>query len=117
MLKGVYLMKRIAIDMDEVIADLVPKVLSRFNRDSNENVTLEDIRGSKLTLLHPHLKEQIINYFIEPEFFRDLKVIQDSQEVIKKLSEHYEIFITSAAMEFPSTFTAKYEWLKEHFYF
>jgi 5'(3')-deoxyribonucleotidase len=32
-------------------------------------------------------------------------------------SKHYDIFITTAAMEFPSSFTAKYEWLKEHFDF
>ncbi len=41
----------------------------------------------------------------------------DSQQVIKTLSKGYEIFITTAAMEFPGSFTAKYEWLKEHFSF
>ena len=58
-----------------------------------------------------------MHYLTEPTFFRDLAVMKDSQEVIKELSEYYEIFITTAAMEFPTSFTAKYEWLKEHFSF
>lgn len=43
--------------------------------------------------------------------------MKDSQEVIQSLSQQYEIYITTAAMEFPSSFTAKYEWLREHFDF
>ncbi|MEH7548911.1 5' nucleotidase, NT5C type [Neobacillus vireti] len=110
-------MKRIAIDMDEVIADFNQKHLALFNRDYNENITIVDLHGTKLRELRPHLKEEIRNYIIEPTFFRDLEVMKDCQEVIKELSEHYEIFITTAAMEFPTSFTAKYEWLKEHFNF
>ncbi|KRF09905.1 5' nucleotidase, NT5C type [Paenibacillus sp. Soil787] len=110
-------MKRIAIDMDEVIADFIPKQLALFNREYNENITVEDLKGKKLRELRPQLKEEIMNYLTEPNFFRDLAVMKDSQEVIKELGEHYEIFITTAAMEFPTSFTAKYEWLKEHFSF
>lgn len=110
-------MKRIAIDMDEVIADFNSKQLRLFNRDYKENITVEDLRGTRLRELRPHLKDEIMNYLRDSAFFRDLDVIKDSQEVIKELSRHYEIFITTAAMEFPTSFTAKYEWLKEHFDF
>jgi 5'(3')-deoxyribonucleotidase len=110
-------MKRIAIDMDEVVVDFNPKHLRVFNRDYNENITVKDLMGTHLQALRPHLKNEIIGYLNDPTFFRDLDVMKDSQEVIKELSEHYEIFITTAAMEFPSSFTAKYEWLKEHFGF
>ncbi|MXQ54833.1 5' nucleotidase, NT5C type [Shimazuella alba] len=110
-------MQRIAIDMDEVMADFVPKHLALFNRDFNENITIEDLKGKKLREYRPHLKMEIRNYITEPTFFRDLAVIKDSQEVIKDLSKQYEVFITTAAMEYPTSFTAKYEWLKEHFGF
>lgn len=110
-------MKRIAIDMDEVIADFNLKHLRLFNHDYNENITTEDLGGTRLRELRPHLKNEIIYYLHDPAFFRDLEVMKDSQEVIKELSKHYEIFITTAAMEFPTSFTAKYEWLKEHFGF
>jgi 5'(3')-deoxyribonucleotidase len=43
--------------------------------------------------------------------------MEGSQEVIKELNNYYEIFITTAAMEHPTSFCAKYDWLKEHFPF
>ncbi|QYR21020.1 5'-3'-deoxyribonucleotidase [Paenibacillus sp. sptzw28] len=110
-------MKRIAIDMDEVIADFNPKHLRLFNRDYNENLTVNDLVGTRLRDLRPHLQKEIIDYLNDATFFRDLDVMKDSQKVIKELSEQYEVFITTAAMEFPTSFAAKYEWLKEHFSF
>ncbi|MUT68302.1 5'-3'-deoxyribonucleotidase [Paenibacillus sp. NEAU-GSW1] len=110
-------MKRIAIDMDEVIADFNTKHLQVFNRDYNESLTLNDLTGTRLRELRPHLQHEIIDYLKDPAFFRDLAVMPDSQQVIEELSEQHEIFITTAAMEFPTSFTAKYEWLKEHFPF
>ncbi len=71
----------------------------------------------KLTQIRPHLNDQVREHIIASNFFRDLPVMKDSQQVIEELSRTYEIFITTAAMEFPSSFTAKYEWLKEHFGF
>jgi 5'(3')-deoxyribonucleotidase len=49
-------MQRIAIDMDEVIADFNPKHLRVFNRDYNENLTLNDLMGTRLRELRPHFK-------------------------------------------------------------
>lgn len=108
---------RIAIDMDEVMADAVAKHLALYNKDYNDTITVEDLQGTKLGELRPELVNEIRNYFDEPTFFRDLELIEGSQEVIRELSEHYEIFIATAAMEVPASFTAKYEWLKEHFPF
>lgn len=110
-------MKRIAIDMDEVIADAIEKHLKLYNRDFNDTMTIADIQGKTLWELRPHLENDFMNYFTDPTFFRDLKVIDDSQEVIRELSDNYEIYITTAAMEVPASFTAKYEWLREHFPF
>ncbi|MCQ6563779.1 5' nucleotidase, NT5C type [Paenibacillus mendelii] len=110
-------MQRIAIDMDEVVADFNLKHLRVFNLDYNENLTIEDLMGTRLRELRPHLKNEIRAYLNDPVFFRDLDVVKDSQQVIQELSDRYEIFITTAAMEVPSSFTAKYDWLKEHFGF
>ncbi|MDQ0888939.1 5'(3')-deoxyribonucleotidase [Paenibacillus sp. V4I9] len=110
-------MKRIAIDMDDVIANPLSKHLALFNKTYNENITIQDLEGKYLTEIRPNLKEEIMNIYTEPTFFRDLDVIEGSQEVIKELSQHYEIFIVTAAMEIPPSFTSKYEWLKDHFNF
>lgn len=110
-------MKRIAIDMDEVIADFVSKQVRLYNEEHGTTITIEELKGNKLRHYRAEHKDKIIGYLQQPTFFRDLAVMKDSQEVIKELSERYEIYITTAAMEYPTSFTAKYEWLREHFPF
>lgn len=110
-------MKRIAIDMDEVIADFASKHLGVYNRDFGESLTLQDVQGARLWHARPELANEILSYLDHPDFFRDLDVIEGSQDVVRLLSERYEIFITTAAMEHPASFTAKYQWLTEHFPF
>jgi 5'(3')-deoxyribonucleotidase len=110
-------LKRIAIDMDEVIADFHKKHLNLFNTDFNEQITASDLDGTRLWKLRPQAADDILAYVDDPMFFRDLEVMEGSQEVIRELSEAFEIFITTAAMEHPNSFAAKYQWLKEHFSF
>jgi len=110
-------MRRIAIDMDEVIADFAPKHLSVFNATYSENIQISELVGKHLRDLRPARREELLDLIREPSFFRDLAPIQDSQRVIQRLSESFEVFITTAAMEFPTSFNAKYEWLREHFPF
>ncbi|MGM0842756.1 MAG: 5' nucleotidase, NT5C type [Bacillota bacterium] len=110
-------LKRIAIDMDEVIADFHQKHLNMYNQNFNEELVYSDLDGTRLWKIRPQVAEEILAYVDEPTFFRDLEVMEGSQEVIKELSKTFEIFITTAAMEHPNSFTAKYEWLKEHFPF
>ena len=50
-------------------------------------------------------------------FFRDIPVMPGSKEILPLLLSSYEVFITTAAMEYPTSFAAKYEWIKEHFPF
>ncbi len=103
--------------MDEVIADFSSKLLNLYNQYFNESLTFDDLQGTRLWTFRPHLANEILAFVDDPQFFRDLKVIDESQEVIGELSEHFEIFIATAAMEHPSSFSAKYEWLKGNFPF
>jgi 5'(3')-deoxyribonucleotidase len=41
----------------------------------------------------------------------------DAHRVLDRLQSRYDIFIASAAMEVPTSFTAKFEWLAKHFPF
>ncbi len=41
----------------------------------------------------------------------------DAQRVIERLQSRYEVFIATAAMEVPNSFTAKFLWLERHFPF
>jgi 5'(3')-deoxyribonucleotidase len=52
-----------------------------------------------------------------PGFFRNLPVMEDAVDVLREMNQRYEIFIVSAAMEFPNSLKDKLEWLLEHFPF
>ena len=79
-------MKRIAIDMDEVIADALAEYLQRYNTDFNAKLTKQDVIGKRIAELAPpeHLS-RLRSYFDEESFFRDLEVMEGSQEVIQRL--------------------------------
>ena len=110
--------KRVAIDMDEVIADAVASLLASYNAEFSETMTVHDFWGQEIReAIHPERRSSIDAYLRAEGFFRNLAVMPDSQEVIAGLDKRFEVFVTTAAMEFPNSFTAKYEWLREHFPF
>lgn len=111
-------MARIAIDMDEVIADALSKHLEQYNSHFGKNLEREDLMGK---MLHEYVSREeaskLYEFLVDETFFADLPVMADAIEVLEELSQKHELFITTAAMEFPTSFTAKYEWLRRHFPF
>src|SRR5580698_2791227 len=109
-------MKRIAVDMDEVLADALGEHLARYNRDHGEAISKGDLEGKWLwDVVSADRHERLEAYLRSEDFFEDLPVLEHSQEVLEKLCRHYEIFIATAAMEFPNSFGPKYRWLRRHF--
>jgi len=109
---------RIAIDMDEVLADPIDKFIALYQRDHGFNYTLEQMHGKEFgELLPAELLPSLRVYLNEKGFFRDLKVIPGAIEVVEKLCLQYDVYIVSAAMEFPLSLEDKLQWLKEHFPF
>ena len=110
--------RRICVDMDEVIADAVREHLLRYNRDFGEEVTVADLEGKGLwDVVQQDRHAALERYLRSEDFFAVLEVMPESQRVLQALSERYEVFIATAAMEVPTSFTAKYKWLGEHFPF
>ena len=110
--------KSIAIDMDDTIADTLQRHLSWYKKEFGITLTKEMLYGKKIYDIVPKAHLQTVRSFPHhPDFFRDLAVISPAIEAIKELSQSYDIYFASAAMEYPSSFTAKYEWLKKHFPF
>lgn len=106
-------MKVIAVDMDGVLGDVFEQFLDWDERDHGRRQIREELIGvSDFEAFKLGRK-----YVYTQNFFRSLKVMQDSQEVMKKLWEHYDIYIVSAATEFPQSLSEKQEWLLEHFPF
>ncbi|RFS23227.1 5'(3')-deoxyribonucleotidase [Chitinophaga silvatica] len=108
-------MARIAIDMDNVMADLTQHLLDVYAEQYGIRVDPSALDNVPEGSAFP---EGIAYKILQsPGFFRGIPVMRDSQEVIKSLSENHEIFVVSAAMEFPASLTEKLSWLNEHFPF
>ncbi|MEZ4632546.1 MAG: hypothetical protein R2880_17850 [Deinococcales bacterium] len=111
--------KRIAIDMDEVMADATQQYLDYYNAEFNQNLCKKDLKiGTKVYENVPaEHRFRLRSYVFRIGFFSHLKPLPDSQEVIRVLNERYEVFIATAAMEVPNSFQEKYAWLSHHFSF
>jgi 5'(3')-deoxyribonucleotidase len=110
--------KIICVDMDEVIADALGEHLLRYNRDFDSNITVEDLHGRWLWDYIPAERHSAVNaYTASEDFFEVLEVMPDSQRVLARLQTRYDVFITTAAMEVPTSFNAKFRWLGRHFPF
>ena len=107
--------KRILIDMDEVMADVIPKFTSIYERELGRTLKKEDYYGKKIYDIEG--AKYIRNFLFEKGFFADLPIMPHCREVIQELMGNYEVFIVTSAMEFKNSFVDKYEWLEKHFPF
>ena len=110
--------QRICVDMDEVMADAVTEHLLRYNRDFGASLTHADLAGKWLWEVVPRQHhEKLEGYLRSEDFFAVLEVMPDAQRVLEAMANVHEVFIATAAMEVPTSFKAKYEWLGRHFPF
>jgi 5'(3')-deoxyribonucleotidase/uncharacterized protein with PQ loop repeat len=109
---------RVAVDMDEVIADSLTHHLGLYNQTTGQNLTPDIIREKGLKESVPLKHREVFARLPHDDgFFEDLGVIENSQHALQRLATEYDVFIASAAMEVPSSFDAKFRWLQRHFPF
>jgi 5'(3')-deoxyribonucleotidase/uncharacterized protein with PQ loop repeat len=109
---------RIAVDMDEVIADSFSKHLSLYNQMTGGNITKEMVSNQGIGALIPRERREQFNAIPYSDgFFADLQVMTGAKEALSELSRDHEIFITSAAMEVPTSFADKFQWMGKNFPF
>ena len=106
------------MDMDEVMADTMAHFLEKYNRNFGVGLKTEHFQGRQVfeVIAEAH-KPEARDYFQEEGFFANIPVMPGSAEVVKALAERYEVFITTAAMDVPCSFTPKFDWLQRHFPF
>lgn len=107
--------KTIAIDMDGVIADTVAQFIHWFERDYGIQIGKDAFHGKpEIEVLPKEVMEKIVH---STGFFRNVPVMEDAQAAVLELMKDFDVYIVSAAMEFPRSLPEKFEWLKEHFPF
>ncbi|MGK6350490.1 5' nucleotidase, NT5C type [Parapedobacter sp. DT-150] len=109
---------RLAIDMDEVLADTHHKFLTLYHRDYGISMDIYQAPGKELhENLPDHLNGQWKVYANEKGFFRDIPPMLDAIETVKALQARYQVYVVSAAIEFRKSLEDKLEWLDEYFPF
>lgn len=111
---------RIFVDMDEVIADTYQEHINIYNKEFNANFTkveAENKCSDFWKCVPPEHQQNVKDHARQVGFFRNLAVIPHSQEVLKELYHKHEVYIASAAMQFPNSLKEKSDWLDEFFPF
>ncbi|MFM8913521.1 MAG: 5' nucleotidase, NT5C type [Flammeovirgaceae bacterium] len=106
-------MDRIAVDMDGVLANAYPQFIIEHEAEFGRKIAMSDIIGKAEFEAFPNGHR----YCSSSGFFRNLNVIENSQEVLEKLNQKFDIYIVSSATEFPLSLAEKQSWLMEHFPF
>jgi 5'(3')-deoxyribonucleotidase len=108
-------MQTLSVDMDEVITDTAKKLKNCYCRDFEFVFNDEDLLGKDLKMVVPPENfSRFHEYLNAPGFFGDLEIMPDAQNVLEKLNEKYELFIVSAALEFPNSLLDKFNWIEKN---
>src|SRR5580693_5869105 len=111
-------MERVLVDMDEVIADPMGEMIAWYRKQFGRGVDYQSMLGGSWLKGFPKEHQELVRErLLSPGFFRNLPVIPDSIDILSRMNAKYEIFIVSAATEFPNSLKDKLEWLLEHFPF
>ncbi len=103
----------IAVDMDGVLADVYAQFIAMHQSETGDLLPLDTLNGKTESEAFPHLLKHVNS----PGFFSTAPLIYGCQAILERLNEVYDLFIVSAAMEFPNSLKEKYDWLAEHFPF
>lgn len=106
-------MQRIAIDMDGVLADVYHQFFDMDEKDFGRRRPMEEVAGKPEREGFPH----ILKYVFTPGFFLNAPLIAGCKPVLEEINRKYDLYIVSAAMEFPQSLAEKQAWLTEHFPF
>ncbi len=109
---------RVAVDMDEVIADTYGAMLGWLVDRHGPRWPSETLQGRQIfDVLEADVAEALRNAMHDGSFFAELPVIEGSQAALSAIASRCELFVTSAAMEFPNSLGPKFLWLRRHFPF
>lgn len=105
---------RIGFDLDNILNNLTETLIEVYNKDANDNLTMEQIVTYKIdSYTKPGYK--ISDYFKDPAIWMRVLPIPQSQEYLKILNDDYDVRIVSASHL--GDMPIKYRWLKTYFSF
>jgi uncharacterized HAD superfamily protein len=107
---------KIGVDLDEVLADYLSAVIDFHNASFGSSLKKEDFVSYKFWEIWGGTVDEAIDKIYEfnkTDFFKKIKPVPGSQEVLDVLKQNHELFvITSRQQDFANETKA---WLDEHF--
>lgn len=110
-------MERLIVDMDDVMADATGQFINYYEKEFGVRIDRAILNGKGEGEGFPENHSLIAEFPHRDNFFRTMEVNEHCQEIMEKLNKKYEVFIVSAAVEFPQSLHEKLLWLKEYFPF
>ncbi len=112
-------MKRIAIDMDGVLADTLPVELAWFRQHFGYRFEPSDLVGKRVfeDLVSPEHLAAERAMLCEGSFFADLPVMPGAVAALRRLAARHQVFVASSAIDLGGAMAAKLGWLERHFPF
>ena len=108
---------RIAIDIDEVMGDTHTAKYALFAARGFAPSD-DDLIGRKLAdIAPPEVAAAIELELHKGFFFAGIEPMEDAIDAVKQLAERHEIFVATAAMDYPASVPHKVAWLARHFPF
>lgn len=107
----------ISVDVDNTLNNLTEAVLSVYNADSGDNLSLSDITAYHIeNFVKPEYKETFWHYFLDKRVWKGISIIDGCREIIAKLHNegHIIIFVTTTEAE---NLPKKKNWLQRNFPF
>jgi 5'-nucleotidase len=106
-------MKTLLIDMDSVICDLMTEWHRRYNRDYQDNLSVDKLKcWNSEKYVKPECGVKIYDYLEEPGLFLDLKPLPNAIEVLERLHKNYDILIVTSSVS--NAFSDKERWVEKN---
>ncbi|MCA0132748.1 5' nucleotidase, NT5C type [Winogradskyella alexanderae] len=106
------------VDMDDVLADTYAKHVELYNIEHNAQLSVKALTNGEVWQNVPEEHQDSIRKHVRQNgFFIDLEPKKDSQKVMEALCQKHEVYIATAATQFPNSLKEKSDWLDQHFPF
>lgn len=107
----------ICCDMDCVLNDLVPKILTMYNKQSGKSIVMEDLTSYSFhDCLNKEDADSLTRLFKVKALWDSLSPIKGAKEGLQKLIDAgNRVFIATATA--PENLPWKIQWIKKHFPF
>lgn len=86
---------RIGVDMDDVLNNLVEFWIKCYNKDYNDNLSIEDIKSWDIGEFTKAGKD-FYKYLGDEKLFKSLSIKPRAAEIIEKLCKEHEVYIVTA---------------------